>query len=261
MGNLKGEQKANMLTPGRVFVGCAGWSFPHWNGPVYPKPRPRSFEPLTFLASRFDTVEISSTFYRPAESQTTERWLHRIEQNPNFVFTAKLGRQFTHDRLTAATAVDFFKKGLWPLYQAGRLGALLMQFPPEFRFTPPNRQFARTLRRTFYEFPIAIDTPHESWEHSDAIAFVRELRVGLAGERTLTGATGYRRVTDPSADIVSVAAQAARLARLADRYFVIFTGDLHGASFLQAAALRALLTGEPVAPPAQARLDFTLPVA
>ena len=249
------------MNPGRVFVGCAGWSFPHWNGAIYPKPRPRSFEPLAFLASRLDTVEISSTFYRPADPVTAERWLHLIEHNPNFVFTAKLGRQFTYDRLTAATAVDFFKKGLWPLYQAGRLGALLMQFPPEFRFTAANQQFVRTLRRAFYEFAIAVHLPHDSWEHSEAIAFIRELRVGLSGERTLTSGTGYRRIDDPSADVVSVAAQAARLARLADRYFVIFTGDLHGASFLQASALRELLTGEAPAPPAQARLDFTLPAA
>ncbi len=248
------------MDSGRVFVGCAGWSYPHWNGVIYPKPRPRSFEPLAFLAAHLDAVEINASFHRPLDPRVTERWLRLAEPNPEFLFTAKLGRQFTHDRLTAASAVAFFKQGLWPLMRAKHFGALLMQFPPEFRFTTANQKFFRTLRRAFHEFPLVAEMRHESWEMDEAVAFVRDLKVGLSGERKLTSATGYVRASDASADVVSLASNVERLAPLSDRYFVFFTADQHGASFMQAAALRALLTGRTFEP-AQSRLDFNRPAA
>ncbi|HEX9871331.1 MAG TPA: DUF72 domain-containing protein, partial [Candidatus Tectomicrobia bacterium] len=57
MGNDK-------VAPDRIRVGPAGWSYPDWKGQVYPKPQPRGFDPLTYLAQYFDAVEINATFYQ-----------------------------------------------------------------------------------------------------------------------------------------------------------------------------------------------------
>jgi hypothetical protein len=51
---------------GRIRIGPAGWSYKDWAGVVYPAPKPRGFDPLRYVAGYFDTVEINSTFYRPA---------------------------------------------------------------------------------------------------------------------------------------------------------------------------------------------------
>src|SRR2546426_948535 len=64
-------------TEGLIRVGTAGWSYPDWEGLVYPSPRPRGFDPLHFLSGLFDVIEINSTFYRPAERGMAASWLAR----------------------------------------------------------------------------------------------------------------------------------------------------------------------------------------
>ncbi|HEX9291115.1 MAG TPA: DUF72 domain-containing protein, partial [Anaeromyxobacteraceae bacterium] len=52
-----------------IRFGPAGWDYPDWRGAVYPKPAPRGFDPLAYLARWFETVEVNSTFYRPARAE------------------------------------------------------------------------------------------------------------------------------------------------------------------------------------------------
>mgnify|MGYP003334946031 CR=1 FL=1 len=83
---------------GDIRVGTSGWHYPGgagtWNGPFYPKPRPRGFDELRFYAERFSTVEINATFYRPPEAATTRGWVERTPDG--FLFAAKLFQKFTH---------------------------------------------------------------------------------------------------------------------------------------------------------------------
>ena len=46
-----------------IRVGPAGWSYSDWEGRVYPKPHPRGFHALAFLATYVDCVEINATLY------------------------------------------------------------------------------------------------------------------------------------------------------------------------------------------------------
>src|SRR5918996_3256205 len=87
--------------PDRIRIGPAGWSYPDWKGQVYPKPQPRGFDPLAYLAQFFDAVEINSTFYRIPDAKTTERWVARVAEHPDFRFTAKLWQGFTHEGTTS----------------------------------------------------------------------------------------------------------------------------------------------------------------
>src|SRR5262245_26971510 len=86
----------------RIRVGPTGWSYPDWNGKVYPKPQPRGFDPLRYLAQCFDVVEINSTFYRFPEAKTTRPWIDRVGDHAAFRFTAKLWQGFTHEGQTSA---------------------------------------------------------------------------------------------------------------------------------------------------------------
>ena len=81
-----------------VRYGPAGWTYKDWEGVVYPRPKPRGFDPLEFLAGYFDTVEINSTFYRPAAAKVAAQWAERVSGNRRFRFTARLYRRFTHER-------------------------------------------------------------------------------------------------------------------------------------------------------------------
>src|SRR4051794_16074644 len=103
----------------RIWYGPAGWTYKDWKGTVYPSPAPRRFDPLRYLAGYFDTIEINSTFYRPATESTAKQWLDRVSDNPRFLFTAKLWRRFTHERKQAWTLdeVAQTREALVPLHE------------------------------------------------------------------------------------------------------------------------------------------------
>ena len=63
----------------KVRFGTAGWDYPDWFGKVYPKPKPKGFDPLRYLAEYFQTVEINSTFYRLPRRDAVARW---VEETP-----------------------------------------------------------------------------------------------------------------------------------------------------------------------------------
>jgi uncharacterized protein YecE (DUF72 family) len=148
-----------------IRVGPAGWSYKDWAGTVYPDPKPRGFDPLTFLAEYFDTIEINSTFYRPAAANSADAWMRRVAGRPDFRFTAKVWNRFTHERDTAFTAADVeaVHEGMAPLLDGGRLGALLLQFPWSFRRTDENRQWLDDVTRAFRRYPLVLEVRHESW--------------------------------------------------------------------------------------------------
>jgi uncharacterized protein YecE (DUF72 family) len=160
-------------------IGPAGWAYKDWNGIVYPSPKPRGFKEPAFLARYFDTLEINVSFYRPIEAATALRWLKLIEENPRFRFTAKLWRGFTHERNWAAPDEDAVRHGLGPILEAGRLGALLLQFAHSFRNTDENRAYVAKLRETFQDYPIVLEVRHRSWTEPGLLDFLESLGVGL----------------------------------------------------------------------------------
>ncbi len=160
-------------------TGPAGWLHPHWSGVIYPKTAPKGFHPLEFLASRFDTVEINTNAHQPLRPELSYMWLDKIRRNPNFSFTARLAKQFTHERQLEPQAVTSFSDGLRPLHRAGKLGCLLMQFPWAFRYTAENREFLIELRRAFSEFPLVAEFRHSSWMLDEALGTLIDYRIGF----------------------------------------------------------------------------------
>ena len=168
-----------MPLPQSLFCGPSGWSYPHWNGIVYPKLKPRGFHPLEDISKYFDAVEINTTFYQSIRPEIARLWIRKVSHNPKFLFTAKLGRQFTHERMVAPADVSQFKEGLWPMLRARKLGCLLMQFPWTFRYTEENREHLIALRRAFHEFPLVAEMRHSSWMHAEALGTLIDYRVGF----------------------------------------------------------------------------------
>lgn len=168
-----------MPLPPTLQCGPAGWSYPHWNGVVYPKNKPRTFHGLEYLSRFFDAVEINTSFYQPIRPEIARVWIRKVEANPAFQFTAKLHRRFTHDRTLDEAGAAQFKDGLWPLLRARRLGCVLMQFPWTFRYTEENRNYLIQLRRAFHEFPLVAEMRHASWTHDEALGTLMDYRVGF----------------------------------------------------------------------------------
>jgi uncharacterized protein YecE (DUF72 family) len=82
-------------TSERIRIGLAGWSYPDWEGQVYPKPR--GFDPLIYLAPYFDIIEINSTFYRILSASMAKQWVQWVTEHPDVRLTATLWQGFTHE--------------------------------------------------------------------------------------------------------------------------------------------------------------------
>jgi uncharacterized protein YecE (DUF72 family) len=163
-----------------IRVGPAGWSYKDWEGIVYPPQKGSTFDSLAYLSEYFDTIELNNTFYRPPTAQMGRSWAKRVQSNPKFRFTAKLYRNFTHER-QALTEGDeaLFKSGLAPLVENQRLGALLLQFPYSFHHTEENRRYLKELTEKFREYPLVLEVRHASWDRGSAYEFLRETGIGF----------------------------------------------------------------------------------
>jgi len=162
-----------------IRIGPAGWSYKDWEGIVYPALKPTGFHEATYLAQHFDTIEINSTFYRPPEPGIAKNWVRKVSANSRFRFTAKLWRGFTHERNATADDERQFKGGIDPLVEAGRLGALLLQFPWLYRNDLENRAYLFDLQRRFRDYPLVLEVRHASWNQEAIFDMLAELGIGL----------------------------------------------------------------------------------
>lgn len=163
-----------MQTTHKIRIGPAGWSYTDWENVVYP-PHGSKFDPLAYLSSFFDTIEINSAFYRIPPPAHAKSWVRRVSTNPDFRFTTKVFRGFTHEKAKlAAGDVQAFRNYLDPLMDAGRLGALLLQFPWSFKNTPESRAKLEQLFRAFDAYPKALEVRHATFQNDEFSAFLEE---------------------------------------------------------------------------------------
>lgn len=189
-----------------LLIGTSGWSYPsgegRWNGVFYPATRSKrdgtaNFDELRFYAEHFQTVEVNTTFYGQPRAEVSRGWVARTPGS--FEFSLKLYQKFTHPKMFRAAAlerapgsdgvlldllaqvtqndIDEYRAGIEPLAAAGRLGALLAQFPPSFKDSPASRDYLARLAGQFTDYPLAVELRHRSW--SDAIGGTLALLNGL----------------------------------------------------------------------------------
>jgi uncharacterized protein YecE (DUF72 family) len=185
-----------------LLIGTSGWSYPtgkgKWNGLFYPATRSKragtaNFDELRFYAEHFDTVEVNSTFYGQPRAEVARTWVERTPRD--FEFSLKLYQKFTHPKMFRESAlkrapgsegplldllaqvthadIDEYRAGIDPLASAGRLGALLAQFPPSFKDSAASREYLSQLLHAFRDYPVAVELRHRSW--SDAIGDTLEM--------------------------------------------------------------------------------------
>jgi uncharacterized protein YecE (DUF72 family) len=185
-------------------IGTSGWNYPRgrgtWNGVFYPPARGRakSFDELSYYAEHFNTVEVNSTFYGQPQADVTRGWAARTPAD--FEFSIKLYQKFTHPAMFAerlekslravtpdhetlaalaqpsASDLDEFRRGIDPLAQLGKLGAVLAQFPPSFKATDASRSYVSGLLRALSGYRVAVELRHSSWsdDFSGTLALLNE---------------------------------------------------------------------------------------
>ncbi len=133
-----------------VRIGISGWNYPPWRSVFYPKSLKQKDE-LAYAASKFNTIEINGTFYSLQRPQSFATWYTTTPNN--FVFSIKGSRFISHMKrlLNCEEALaNFFAQGILSL--GHKLGPILWQLPPNFKFDPPRIEaFLRLLPKTTSE--------------------------------------------------------------------------------------------------------------
>ena len=166
------------MTDHAIRIGPAGWSYADWEGSVYP-PHRSKFDHLAYLASFFDTIEINSPFYRIPPPSHAKSWVRRVGANPDFKFTTKVFRGFTHEQAQPTAAdIKAFRDYLDPLADSNRLGAVLLQYPWSFKNSPEAINRLDGLFRDFSGYPLALEVRHASFQNEEFVSFLKERDVG-----------------------------------------------------------------------------------
>jgi uncharacterized protein YecE (DUF72 family) len=171
--------KKETAIAGTIRVGPAGWSYSDWAGIVYPVHRPHGFHEAAYLAQFFDTIEINTSFYQPLHSEHCRQWIERVAGNPRFLFTAKLWQRFTHEADANAEDERAVRAGFDVLRDAGKLGAVLLQFPFSFHRTEETVAYLKTLLDRFSDYPLVVEVRHATWNDKGFYAMLHERGVGF----------------------------------------------------------------------------------
>jgi len=187
---------------GDILIGTCSWTDPTLieSGRFYPSPSLSAEARLRYYASRFPIVEVDSPYYALPSERTSGLWVKRT--GDNFIFDIKAFRLFTqHPTSPASLPRDIrealppkigsknslyyhdlpeellqetwhrFQQALLPLDSSGKLGVVLFQFPPWFRYGERQCAYIISCRENLPQYTIAIEFRHNSWLNEKNIEY------------------------------------------------------------------------------------------
>lgn len=157
--------------PGKILIGCAGWSLPRALWPHFPAEGTH----LSRYAARLSAVEINSSFYRSHKPDTYRRWAASVPTG--FRFSVKLPRAITHEQRLRNTLplLDAFLQEVAGLEE--KLGAVLVQLPPSLVFNAKVAQGFLLAWRERFGGVTVWEARHPSWFGTEALALLTGFRV------------------------------------------------------------------------------------
>jgi uncharacterized protein YecE (DUF72 family) len=177
----------------------------------YPKRSMNAEERLRYYAAQFPLTEIDSTYYAPPAEQQARLWAERTPDGFRFDVKAyslltghptrprslwrdlrdELSGEVAEKRNIYASHLDpdaleeawrRFAAALMPLHEAGKLGAVLFQYPPWFTPRRENRDEVKALRERLPNYRVCVEFRSPMWlaEERD-----RERTLGMLEEHGL----------------------------------------------------------------------------
>ena len=168
----------------KILIGTSGWQYKHWNGTFYPEGIKDS-EKLNFLAKKFQTVEINSSFYRMPSAETFKHWYKNAPEG--FIYSLKFPRYMTQmkklivDDTSKGYIRDFFKnsKNL-----KEHLGCVLIQLPPNFKCDEERLEaflkfIFSYIKRIKYRSDLAVEFRNQTWFTDSVFAILQKYNVAV----------------------------------------------------------------------------------
>ena len=158
-----------------MHVAIAGWSIRKEHTALFATDGTH----LQRYASRFDAVEINSSFYQSHQRQTYERWAKSVPAK--FRFAVKAPKLLTHDyglEETGEPLAQFVDEigGL-----GKKLGAVLVQLPPGLAYEPRTVETFFARLRARYRGPLVCEPRHPTWFSGAADRRLEAHGVGRVG--------------------------------------------------------------------------------
>ena len=166
---------------GGIHLGTSAFVADGWEHSLYPKGM-RPTEYLTYYATKFDTVEIDSTFYHAPSAATVNGWARKTPDD--FIFAVKVPQVITHEKTLRDADGDFnsFVETMDLLGE--KLGPMLLQFPffnrTKFK---SGGEFIALLKTFMQKFPkdhmFAVEIRNRNWLNARFADALRERNVAL----------------------------------------------------------------------------------
>jgi uncharacterized protein YecE (DUF72 family) len=177
---------------GDILVGTASWTDKSLlKSGWYPPGINSAAERLAYYADHFALVEVDSTYYFPPSEENSVRWVERTPDHFTFnvkAFSILTGHPTKADALykdlprpenknnlypkdlepdVIDEVWDRFISALGPLVDAGKLGALLFQFPPWFVISRKNKDFILDCALRAHPLQICVEFRNNTWMTPD----------------------------------------------------------------------------------------------
>lgn len=158
-----------------LFIGCSGFSYPHWRGRFYPDTLPLKSR-FDYYCTAFSSVELNVTFYRLLQPEVFTRW--QAESPSGFAFSVKGSRFITHVKRLANPEESLARFFARVLLLGEKLRAIIWQFPPDFAC---NRDRLERFLELLAGYPVknALEFRHASWCCEEVVSLCRTYRVAL----------------------------------------------------------------------------------
>ncbi len=168
----------------KILIGTSGWMYKDWNGRFYPE-KMKDKDKLPYLASKFHTVEINSSFYRMPGEATFSLWQERV--HAGFVFSVKMPRYFTQmkklrlDEDSKPFLGEFINR-IKLLKE--NLGSVLIQLPPNFGCNKERlEEFICYVKSYSLQMKInpdyCIEFRHGSWFNDEIFEMLSKYNIGF----------------------------------------------------------------------------------
>ncbi|MCL2180544.1 MAG: DUF72 domain-containing protein [Treponema sp.] len=159
----------------KIAVGTSGYSYKEWAGPVYP-PNAKQEDFLSLYSAMFSTVELNFSYYT---MPTAEQLRRMLETAGTLTYSIKAPQGLTHkiDPYKWQDEAKTYRTALEPLLEAGKLEAILFQYPYSFHYDNDNRRLLGSILTEFSGIPGAVEFRNNEWTGNRVIDELKKRKV------------------------------------------------------------------------------------
>ena len=162
----------------KILIGTSGFSYNEWKDTFYPIHLAQS-DFLSFYSKEFSTVELNFSYYRMPTSSQCRQMLEKSGSRIEFVIKAFKGLTHEITDQSIPEILPQFKESIAPFLQSKTLGAVLVQLPQSFHYSPSSRIYLQSLIKGFSPIPVCVEFRQREWLKDSVYTTLKELNAGF----------------------------------------------------------------------------------